>query len=118
MARKKKPVIRSRDFEYVAFWDEVAWVAGPTGYYYVSQGDTLERAVDNLKGGLQLTAMWCQTEGKEPFTEKEGKDPPVEFSNTEDCVTAEFGLETKGRRYVGSITVEWNENEPGWEKKR
>src|SRR5579863_5505862 len=116
MAHKR--VMRSRTFEYVAFFDEVAWVAGTTTYNSVAQGEDLQQAVERLRESLWLDAIWTQADGEEPFANRGLPTTPLDsFTDTSDCVTADFGLDKKGRRYTGSITVEWDENHPGWEKK-
>src|SRR5581483_1096311 len=115
MAHKR--VMRSKTLEYVAFWSEIAWVAGTTTFNIVSQGDTLEQAVESLAYSLQMNALWDQSNGDDPLTRRDSSTEPLDdFTDTSDCVTADFGLEKKGRRYTGTVTVEWDENEPGWEK--
>jgi hypothetical protein len=109
-----------RVFEFVMFWDDVAWVAGPTDFYHVSQGRTPDECIDNLQRSLQMTAEWNLLDGREPFnTRRDESDPgymgpsavPDEFRDTERAYCYEPGEETgddHDRSYTGQLTVGWN----------
>lgn len=114
MPAKKKPKVKSRTFQFVMFWDEVAWVAGCTDYYYVSQGQTPEQCVERLRDGLYLTAVFCERDGREPFDDSDRPDlvVPDDFTNTQDAVTFDHECAAdKEKSYTGSVTVEWEEGE-------
>lgn len=103
-----------RHFEFVAFWDQVAWVAGTTTYNAVSQGQTLARAVENLKYSLQLDAQFALNEGKQPFIiDYDGKKPLDSFTRTGGAQPMPRGREEprKGTRYRGALDVHWGEVE-------
>lgn len=102
--------MKTRHFEFVAFWDQCAWVAGVTDYNCVAQGQTLARAVENLKYSLQLDAQLALNEGKCPFTiDYDGMLPLDSFENTYGTQPVPRGREEprKGVRYRGSLDVAW-----------
>lgn len=109
MARNR--VIMSRMFEYVVFWDQVAWVAGTTDYYAVQQGPTPDEAVEHLKMCLAMEAEWEEMDERVPFSREDmqAKDVPAEFKDTEEACTHEpgFGGDDHEKSYTGHITVEW-----------
>lgn len=99
-----------RHFEFVAFWGDVAWVAGTTTYNAVAQGQTLARAVENLKYSLQVDAQWALNEGKQPFIiDYDGKRPLDSFANPGNASPMPRGREEpkKGTRYRGTLDVYW-----------
>ena len=96
-----------RKFTYVAFWSEATWVAGVTSYNNVAQGQTLARAIENLKHQLTIDAHESVLAGEQPF---DGVKYPTmkEFASTEYA----SGIPHKGdarrdRRYRGEITAVW-----------
>ena len=114
MSAKKKPKIKSRTFQFVMFWDQVAWVAGTTDYYYVSQGQTPEQCVESLQQGLYLTAVWCERDGHVPFDEghMQADAVPPEFKAIDEAVTFDHECAAdKEKSYTGSVTIEWEEGE-------
>ncbi len=101
--------MRRRNFEFVAFWDTGAWVAGTTAYNSVAQGDTLEHAVRNLKQTLWLDAVWSQTDGRKPFSvDQPGLEPMDSFSNVQDTLSVTYKDPSKEERYHGNLIVEWD----------
>ena len=103
---------KSRTFEYVVFYDQVAWVAGATDYYAVQQGRTPDEAVDSLKYCLQVEAEWAELEDQVPFSREDmqAKDVPEEFRATDEACTHEYGMwdgEDREKSYTGTLTVEW-----------
>jgi predicted RNase H-like HicB family nuclease len=113
---KARETTKSRTFTFVMLWDEVAWVAGCTDYYYVAQGATPEECRDNLRDGLQITAEWAELDEEEPFDAREGTaysvgpaDVPEEFKDTDNACTfeEESAGDDKTKTYTGSVTVEW-----------
>lgn len=103
-----------RRFDFVAFWDECAWVAGVTEYNNVAQGQTLHRAVENLKHQLFLDATLAVEEGRKPFEITfDGLRVMKEFSSTKGTVTANPQKMDpfKDVRYRGTVEVKW-ESDP------
>lgn len=101
--------VRRRYFNFVAFWDEVAWVAGATTYNSLAQGETLEEAVKNLREQLWLDALWAQTDGKRPFEVfDETREPMKDFCDMTDTVSVSYNKPSKEVRYRGEFVVEWN----------
>ena len=100
-----------RTFEYVAFWDEVAWVAGTTGYNDVQQGQTLVEAVDRLRFSLYLHAVWAGNDRRPFAVIDETRAPMDSFRNSEGAITCEPGQEQQGVRYRGYVEVEWTDKQ-------
>ena len=107
----KAKQLKSRTFQYVMFWDEVAWVAGPVDYYYVTQGPTPEECVERLREGLWLTAVWSEKEGHELFSDTDANGPhqvPDEFKAVDEACTFDDECSAnKEKSYTGSVTIEW-----------
>src|SRR5574342_1010356 len=64
-----KPEFRA--FDALLFWDQVAWVAETISddYWYVAQGSTPEKALENFRHGLMATAALQLQEGHVPFND-------------------------------------------------
>lgn len=100
--------MKTRHFEFVAFWDQCAWVAGVTDYNCVVQGQTLARAVENLKYSLRLDVQLALNEGKCPFIiDCDSKLPLDSFTSASGAQPLPRGREEprKGVRYRGSLDV-------------
>ena len=106
-AREKK----SRTFTFVMLWDQVAWVAGCTDYYYVAQGQTPESCIECLQSGLYLTAKWNEMEDRDPWeaTNSGPEHVPPEFTDTDSACTYDPNSagDDHTKTYTGQITVEW-----------
>jgi len=100
----------TKTFEYVAFWGDIAWVAGTTCFDCVCQGATVEQAVQRLSHSLYAEAMYAVKEGRVPF-DSEHRKPVEKFSSIEGAIptpdpSAQF---SKTARYTGSFEVTWKE---------
>jgi predicted RNase H-like HicB family nuclease len=99
--------VKTRHFEFVAFWDQCGWVAGVTDYNCVAQGQTLARAVENLKYSLQVDAQFALNEGKQPFViDYDGKLSLDSFARSAGAQPMPRGREEpkKGTRYAATST--------------
>lgn len=106
--------MKSRRFEFLAFWDQCGWVAGTTSYNAVAQGQSLNRAVENLKYSLQLDVQFALNEGKQPFViDYDGKRPLDSFTRTGGAQPLPRGREEpkKGTKYRGFLDVHWGDVE-------
>lgn len=102
---------RTQKFDYVAFWDEVAWVAGTTTFNQVAQGSSLSEAIESLKTCLRVVAVWDQSRGVRPFEVKGLAETPLDsFAKAAGCVPV-VERPVKGKRYMGSFVVEWDSRE-------
>lgn len=100
--------MKTKKFRYVAFWDEVGWVAGMTTFNNVQQGRTLKEAVDRLQWSLKVSAERASEAGKAPFEVRGLSDTPLpDFCNDRGTVPATFHCPVKGRQYSGDIVVQW-----------
>ncbi len=100
--------MKSRHFEFVTFWEQGGWVAGTTTYNAVAQGQTPQRAVENLKYSLQIDAQLAINEGKQPFViVHDGLKPLDSFTRTGGAQPMPRGREEprKGTRYRGTLDV-------------
>lgn len=101
----KSPAPRS--FDYVAFWDECAWVAATLGPYVVAQGMMCEDAILNLGRTLLTYRAYEEREGSPPWSLlREGElVPPDDFA--ERAMTAEVIEESptfvRGTSYKGTL---------------
>lgn len=102
--------MKTRRFDFVAFWDECAWVAGVTSHNEVAQGSTLNKAIESLKWQLGVNATYAEVYGKKPFIiEHDGMIVMEEFSKKRGLAVPQKGVEPKkGATYCGSFTVSWS----------
>jgi hypothetical protein len=97
-----------RELEFVARWDQFAWIAGTTRYNVMGQGATLKEAIDSLLLCLESCVVWARQEGREPFYKDPG--PIDEFRSAKDCLPLREGIREpqRSRRYTGNVILDMN----------
>lgn len=101
--------MKTKKFRFVAFWDQVGWVAGTTTFNNVQQGDTLKQAVDRLEWSLKTTAAWYEGADRVPFEVMGLPDTPLpDFADERGTVPVTYRCPVKGRRYSGDLVIKWD----------
>lgn len=98
-----------RTFRYVVSWNEHSWSISTTDFDFVSRGDTIEGAIENMEKTLRYNALMDQTLGRKAFGI--GERTPHEASRSLDRsvpVAYSNGAPSRDRRYWGELTVEWD----------
>ena len=100
---------KTQTFEFVAMWNNTAWVAATTTLDIMAQGNTIKESVDNLRETLLLSAIFNEADGRRPFESFENEPMSwVTDVRAKQASPVPRGRSSKMKAYRGDVTVEWN----------